>query len=461
MESLLMNVPQAALGKFVQALPATFKSLLPVGSLPGLNVQAPVSLNGLVQLVGGAALGSVAGQAIRSLSGGISSVSGMSGLLGAQAIAKVTGSSAIPVNISSTFGNALLSNGAGAIAGNLAKSIGGTPQTAAVIANVVGTVTNVALRKNSTGIPISSQTLGLAANVALRAAGVPVSIPTSVLGLASSSGLGSVASLIGGTVSARIPVLPTNLSLPNIGSLSGITQNLSPGLADNIIPSGQLQGLLPPNLQSQIPAVPGRLSAPGATNEVVDRQRASSAQVPDKDLQPNGTPTPAKPAVIKGTDNGRIPYEQKISPNGLTLGQLSNKAQFPHNIVPQNGLSVDQIIEGLSWVATNILDPIFSAYSGWTITSGYRGPGGSNTTGDHGRGAAVDFKWYSKSKLEHLEICKWIRQQGLPVDLLIYERPGGFWIHTAGGPTVRPSIKGAKLTQTFLGGSTYVNGLVA
>lgn len=510
LETLLFDVPQQAITQFTALLPPTFKALLPVGAIAGLVSKGPFPLSPLLTLVGGAALGTVAGQAIRSLSGGVGAVQGLSGSLGAQTISRVTGSSAIPVNISTTFGNAVLNRTADGSPGLTPEQVAfrqqaaqvstqlaefepeanpnltaeqielrrltsqttrsvdqfrnlfpATPETSAVMANVIGSVGNIAQNRSVMGVPVNPGILGLSSNVALRNAGVPTAIPTNVLGLPSSSGVTPLASLIGSTVSGRVPILSGNLSLPNFGALSGISQNVSPGLAERLIPSNSLFNLLPGNLRSQIPLVSPRISNPGARNDVQSRNQASSMRTPDADLRPSGPRPEEKPPVLTGTDNGRIPYDQKISPNGITLGQVSVRAQSGHNIVPQNGLSVDQIITGLSWVATNILDPIFEAYPGWTITSGFRGEGGSNTTGDHGRGAAVDFKWYSKSRKEHMEICEWIKQRGLPVDLLIYERPGNtVWIHAAGGPTVRPSIKGANLVQTYFGGNTYRPGLI-
>ena len=173
----------------------------------------------------------------------------------------MSGSRAVPVNIASTFGNALLSNVAGNVAGTVARnSLGATPATAGVIANVVGVVTNVALNKKS-GVPVNTQILGLTANVALRASGIPTGIPTRVLGLSGSSAMNPLAAMIGASVSGRVPVLPGNLSLPNVGALSGLSQNLSPGLAETLIPPNQLISLLPGNLQAQIPGVPSRVSS--------------------------------------------------------------------------------------------------------------------------------------------------------------------------------------------------------
>lgn len=513
LETILFDVPQQALRTFTSLLPPAFVSLLPIGAVAGLVMKGPVSLTVLAALAGGAALGTVAGQAIRSLSGGVGAVQGLTGSLGAGAISRVTGSSPIPVNINSTFGDATLSRNAdgssaltpaqlelrrlsATVSGQVTEFIGapntaeeaasltpaqrelrrlsatvsrqttefiGTPETSAVLANVTGSVGNIALNRNALGIPVSPQSLGLNSSMALNTAGVPTAIPTNVLGLPSSAGLAPLAALLGTTVSGRVPILAGNLSqLPNVGALSGVSQNVSPGLAERLIPANSLANLLPQNLRQQIPAVPPRVRNPGTVNDVEARNQASSVRIPPSELRPAGPPPQTQEPVLTGTDNGRIPYEQKISPKGITLGQLSTRAQFGHNIIPQNGLSVDQIIAGLSWLATNVLDPVFEAYPGWTVTAGFRGPGGSNTTGDHGRGAAVDFKWYSKSRGEHLEICQWIRQRGLPVDLLIYERPGNtVWIHVAGGPNVRPNIRGARLDQTYFGGSTYRPGLIA
>ena len=479
LERLLFEVPQEAVRTFTQLLPPVFRSLLPIGAVAGLVMKGPVPLRALMTLAGGAALGTLAGQAVRSLSTGVGAVQGLTGSLGAQTITRVTGSSPIPTNISSTFGSAVLNRTADGtpaltpeqlelrrVTAEISRQTSeflATPQTSAVLASVTGSVGNIALNRNTLGIPVSPQSLGLNTAMALRTAGVPTAIPTNVLGLPSSAGLAPIASLIGTTVSGRVPITTGNLSqLPNLGALSGVSQNVAPALAERLIPSNSLLNLLPQNLRQQVPSVPPRMRDPGTVNDVEARNRASSVRVPEAELQPPGPPPPTQEPVLSGTDNGRIPYEQKISPRGLTLGQLSNRAQFGHNIVPQNGLSVDEIIRGLSWIATNVLDPVFEAYPGWTITAGFRGPGGSNTAGDHGRGGAVDFKWYSKSRGEHLEICQWIRQRGLPVDLLIYERPGNtVWIHVAGGPNVRPNIRGARLTQTYFGGSTYRPGLIA
>ena len=437
LEGIMMGIPQSALGKFTSLLPPAFKSLLPVGSVAGLLSKGPVQLSGLTNLVAGAALGQVAGQALRSLTGGPAAISGLTGALGAQAVARVSGSTAIPVNIASTFGNALLSNAAGNVAGNLASNaLGSSPATAGVIANVVGVVTNVALNQRS-GVPVNSQILGLAANVALRSAGVPTSIPTSVLGLASSSAMNPLAALIGGSVSGRIPVLPGNLSLPNVGALSGLSQNLSPELAENLIPPNQLQGLLPGNLQAQIPGVPPRVSSgsPYTQNDVQTRREASPNSTGP--IEPAKDPT-KQDAMVKGAGGGNVNYGMKIS-KIYTLGDFCQTPTMTprRDLRDTSAYSVDQLIENLSWLAVNLVEPIKEQFPGFTINSGYDYPvPGSNRVkkSQHFEGSAIDLQWLGSMKDydANMRRCEWI-VKNLPFRGCILEWAGnGIWIHVDG-----------------------------
>ena len=452
LEGIMMGIPQGALGKFTSLLPPAFKSLLPVGSIAGLVSKGPVQLSGLTNLVAGAALGVVAGQALRSLTGGPAAVSGLTGALGAQAVARMSGSRAVPVNIASTFGNALLSNAAGNIAGNVAKNVlGSTPATAGVIANVVGVVSNVALNQRS-GVPVNSQVLGLAANVALRAAGVPTAIPTSVLGLASSSAMNPLAALIGGSVSGRIPVLPGNLSLPNVGALSGLSQNLSPGLAENLIPASQLQGLLPGNLRAQIPGIPPRVSggSPYIQNSVQTRRSASPNS--SGPIDPAKDPT-QQDALAKGAGGGKVDYGMKIS-NSYTLGDFcQTPCMSPRRELRDTNLfTVDQLIENLSWLAVNLVEPIKAQFPGFTINSGYDYPTpGSNRVGGskHFEGSAIDLQWRGSMRdySANMNRCEWI-VKNLPFRACILEWAGnGIWIH----------IDGQKVNKTAKYWGTYRN----
>jgi hypothetical protein len=403
MEAVMFDVPAAALSKFTSLLPPTFKSLLPIGAIAGMAVKGPLSLGGLTQLVGGAALGAVAGQALRSVGAGtqgLGAVSGMTGLLGAQALARTVGTGSIPVNIASTYGNAMLSRSVGSVAGNLSSNILGTnPSTTAMIANVVGVVSNVALNKNIAGIPVSSQVLGLAANVALRSAGVSVGLPTSVLGTAASFANNPLSSLVGALVGGRVPIIPTNLSLGNVGALSGITQNLQGvGLAENIIPRSQITGLLPGNLQNQVrSSVPERMRGkPGYMNEVQDKNASATTKPSEEETKPRVADSgPAKPAIIDsvGPDDS-LNYNAKVS-KYFTLGDMTIKigghAQIGRPIQHSGSpFTTKQHVEGLSWLAQNLMDVLWDNVGPILVISGFRGPNGNNPQGDHGRGAAHD-----------------------------------------------------------------------
>jgi hypothetical protein len=481
MEALMFGVKAGALAKFTSLLPPTFKSLLPIGAVAGLVSKGPISLGGLTQLVGGAALGAVAGQALRSVGAGnqgLGAVSGMTGLLGAQALARTVGSGAIPVNIASTYGNAMLSRSVGSAAGTLSSNVLGTdPSTTAMIANVVGVVSNVALNKNIAGIPVSSQVLGLAANVALRSAGVSIGLPTSVLGTAASFASNPLSSLVGSLVGGRVPIIPTNLSLGNVGALSGLTQSLQDngiGLAENIIPRSQLQGLLPGNLQNQIPTVPERMQGkPGYRNETEDRNASATRSSADADLKPTGTPEPQKPALATGRVNGKIDYNMKISKH-LNLGQLSagKPPQFGYDI-PENGqrgLSADKIIENLSTLAVNVVDHIIDNWPGYIITNGFRGPpkyppGKDNNwqRSHHGIGCAVDISWGNGKDAYHKKICEWLVQKQLTKGQIILEYAGGAsWVHISILPASDPTLNhctyngdGYKPNFNLPGGSRY------
>lgn len=412
MEGIMMEVPGKDVGKFTSLLPAVFRSLLPVGSIPGLTSKGPISLNGLVSLVGGAALGAAAGQALKSSAGGINAVSGLTGTLGAVALTKVMGAagSQIPTNLTG----------------------GKTAYTGAVLSKVVGTVASVALKGSASGVPLTSQVLGLAANVALRSAATPLAIPTSVLGVATSLALKPISNILGVT-GGRVPVLPTNLSLSNTGVLSGISQNIAPGLAENLIPRNQLLGLLPSNLQKKIPLISPRINNPFVKNSVSINRDASPERVPQSETFQKSSREEQKPYATKGTGTAtNIAYEQKISAN-FSVGDLSKNAHFHHNIVPQNGLSVDQIITNLSALAVNCLEPIKSNYPGFTITSGFRGPGGTNPGGDHGHGRAADLQWGHLTTNAHLDIARWIASN-LKFKKLIIEHSNAthkLWIHIA------------------------------
>jgi hypothetical protein len=438
MEALMHDVPNSALGKVLGLLPPIFKSLMPLGSILGITSKLPIPIGGITNLLGGAALGAVAGQAIRG-AGGIGSISGVSGILGGIAL---TGA------IGQARGGSIMN-----------------PSTSATLSTVIGTAARLALVKQATGIPVGTQVLGLAAGIALKSFGTGLAIPTNVLGVPGSTGLTSITNILGASVSGRIPILPTNLSLPGITSLNGMSQNLSPGLAENLIPRNQMSGLLPGNIQNQVQtAVPPRVTS-GEVNDVQQRRQQAPDQAPDP--VPTGAKPDEKQPLLTGRVNGRIPYEMKASDGGITLGQMSATATpWKYQIVdmPVNSRTTDQIIYNLSWIAQNLLDPIKAQFPGMIITNGFRNTTSSSSyRTDHGHGAACDLSWGNGNSRKHYEICQWIVQHNLPFKQLLLEGSRTTdWVHVAGGPYAKKSDYGAaKIMTSWDNGGTFNKGLIA
>jgi hypothetical protein len=304
---------------------------------------------------------------------------------------------------------------------NIGNNVAQLASSAFVISNVVNNVSTLLTGRQALGsIPANIRNIGLTTTIALRTAGNALSIPTRILGVATNIAANPIEAIIGGTVATRIPIRSTNLSLPNLPVLSGLTQRISPELADTLIPRQQIVQTLPANLRNQVPAIPTR-----ERNIVQIRRDAAPERVPDV---PRPTTAERNPLLTASDITGDIDYSIRIS-NNYTLAQVSRNAHFPHRIVPQLGLTQAQIIENLSRVAVNILEPIRSQYPGFIITSGFRQ--GQNRS-DHNRGQAVDIQWNGRSADNHLEIARWITEN-LQYKQLIFEHSprGSIWLHVA------------------------------
>jgi len=406
-EAILLTVPTQVIQQFIKELPPIFTSLLPIGVIAGIVRRQPVSLNSLLGLVTGSLLGSVANQLLRSSVNGIRTISGLTGALGAISINRIAGALGgpnIPQNLST-----------------ISNVISQTTSSALVISNVVNNVSVLLTGNQALGsIPVALKNIELTTSVALRTAANALSIPTNVIGIVSKIAENPLAAILGGSVSSRIPLRGTNLSLPNLPVLSGLTQRIAPELADTIIPRRQVENLLPTNLRTQVPAIPTR-----ERNSVQVRRDAAPEQV--RDFPRPNTPEQT-PLVTQENISGAVDYSMKIS-NNYTLAQVSRNAHFPHRIVPQLGLTESQIIENLSRVAVNILEPIKNQYPGFIITSGFRQ--GQNRS-DHNRGQAVDIQWNGRTADYHLEIARWITEN-LQYKQLIFEHSprGSIWLHVA------------------------------
>lgn len=121
-----------------------------------------------------------------------------------------------------------------------------------------------------------------------------------------------------------------------------------------------------------------------------------------------------------------VDYSQKLSAN-YTIANLSTAAVFKHNIVAQNGYTVDDIICNLKALAENVIEPLRKQYPGFQINSGFRK---GTSTSQHNAGMAVDVQWVGQSAAQSLVIAQWIKQN-LPFDQLIFEHGtnNGVWLH--------------------------------
>jgi hypothetical protein len=116
----------------------------------------------------------------------------------------------------------------------------------------------------------------------------------------------------------------------------------------------------------------------------------------------------------------------------LTASSTISNRQNP--VIAVHRLSVDQIIQNLSRLATNCLDPIYEEYK-FNITSGLRWPSNRysipSSISRHEIGLAADLMFPGKSKQEVIQICRWI-SQSIPYDTILLEysaRTGSYWIH--------------------------------
>jgi hypothetical protein len=301
------------------------------------------------------------------------------------------------------------------------QTINQTVNSALVISNVVNNVSTLLTGNQALGnIPVNIANIGLVTNIALRSIESGLSIPTRVLGIATNLASTPISSIISGTLGSRIPLRGTNLSLPNLPVLSGLVQRISPELANNIIPRTQVARLLPTNLRNQIPGIP----TSGRNNAQI-RREAAPERVPEA-RRP--VTQEREPLVSEAEVSGEVDYSIKVSSN-YTLAQVSRNTHFPHRIVPQLGLTTAKIIENLSLVAVNILEPIRAQYPGFLITSGFRQ--GQNTS-DHNRGQAVDIQWNGRTADFHLDVARWITEN-LQYKQLIFEHSprGSIWLHVA------------------------------
>ena len=144
------------------------------------------------------------------------------------------------------------------------------------------------------------------------------------------------------------------------------------------------------------------------------------------------SPNPTDPSNYNpdGTFIGGINYRLQLSPN-FQLKDVSSAAVVTKNRIVhlQHGNTEQQIIDNLSVLANNVLEPIKAQYPSMFVTSAFRR---GNGTSQHERGQAADMQFSGVAKSDYIDIANWIREN-VPHDQLILEfkntGTGLPWIH--------------------------------
>jgi len=454
LEGVLDGLNPKQLTGALGSLPGSFKSMLPAGALPGLISQSPIPINNLLNIASGKALGSVAGQAVGSVSRGVS-----------------TGSSALTGSI-----------------GSVSLSGLGVASSQAALSNVIGASLKNIVTGNSVKITVPHLNMGAIANISLNSYSI---IPTRLQGINyNDPAFSRIASVMSGAIGGRVALLPTNLSTGSLtggvsgitsalgggvsGAVSGIAQKLSSIAVANIFSPSQLTSALPGNVSKLLSSgIPSRTFNPSAMgmspnagafttspNDISNRRKSAPAQ--RTTLPRGGAHPPVTPPEGSAKKNDQIDYNLIISPNGRKLGEMvkcGNKQSYELPPKGQLGLSLDKIVDGLKYLATNAVDPLDKAFGKCTIVSGFRGPGSNNfAQSDHSVGAAVDMSW--KSAAKHYEIAQWaVKYIKDSKVVLVFLNSGDVgYVHVAAGPNVKFKYPYTFCT-TFDDGTTFKEGI--
>lgn len=183
------------------------------------------------------------------------------------------------------------------------------------------------------------------------------------------------------------------------------------------------------------------------------------------DTQPNFGETNTKPPsgereVILQNPNVKVSNTNNIDnlrlSSNYTVGQLSKFTNYAsYSIIPQKGLTVEQIVQNLQLVAQNCLEKIKVKYPDMIVTCGFRQGSGSS---QHLLGQAIDMQFSNHKKTDYFEIASWIKDN-VPYDELLLEYKstgtGLPWIHISFKQTNNRSR-----VRTFFNGAERSVGLV-
>lgn len=185
------------------------------------------------------------------------------------------------------------------------------------------------------------------------------------------------------------------------------------------------------------------------------------------DTQPKfGTTNIAPPSgireIILRTPNVKVANSSNIDnmrlSSNYTVGQLSKFAIVSKcAVIPQKGLTVEQIVQNLQLLAQNCLEKIKAKYPDMIVTSGFRI---GNGTSQHLLGQAADMQFPKHKKTDYFEIASWIKDN-VPYDDLILEFKN--FENTTKLPWIHISFKqtnNRSRVRTFFNNTERFTGLV-
>lgn len=199
--------------------------------------------------------------------------------------------------------------------------------------------------------------------------------------------------------------------------------------------------------------------------EMINSGKATEKELNETPISGGKDETPTKPpnASLKGdcaaiASMTTFPDSLLLSPN-FTLGKLSSRAaasQVP--VVAQYGLTKEEIICNLQYLALNVLEPIKKLYPDVLVTSGFRSSGKAAGVSQHCLGEAIDLQFPSKPKSAYYDIAVALKN-AIPYDQLLLEYKN----YGTGNPWIHISLKrvgsNRKQVLTLFNDKTHSQGL--
>lgn len=203
---------------------------------------------------------------------------------------------------------------------------------------------------------------------------------------------------------------------------------------------------------------PQPVATPTTIQQSIDNgldPNAPEPEVLDEDQEPPqpiaDVPVDCAVDIFSEPENHNFPASFQLSPN-FTLGQLSSNAVLSkYPVIPQHGLTTNQIVCNLRMLCINVLEPLKAEYPNMIVTSGFRH---GSSSSQHERGQAADVQLSGTTHQQQWDAAKVVK--GLvPYDQFILELGNNYWFHLS---YTSSGNRNAVLTRTKPG--TYKSGLL-